>query len=53
MSEAVVEHRLHTLTEIARLLLTMIPAERGYKLADERAEYELTPTDLSTNPPMP
>jgi len=52
LSEAVVEHRLHTLTEIVRLLLTMIPAERGYKLAEERVEYELTPIDLPTNPPM-
>ena len=53
LSEAVVEHRLRLLTDIVRLLLTMIPAERGYKMAEERAEYEVTPTDLLTDPPMP
>ena len=53
LSEAVVEHRLHLLTEIARLLLTMIPAERGYKLAEEPVEYEVAPPDLLTNIPMP
>ena len=53
LSEAVVEHRLRLLTDIVRLLLTMIPAERGYKLSEERVAYETDPFDLLTDPPMP
>jgi four helix bundle protein len=53
LSEAVVTHRLQLLTEIVRLLLTIIPAERGYKLSEERVAYESDPSDLLTDPPMP
>jgi four helix bundle protein len=53
LSEAVVEHRLRLLTDIVRLLLTMIPAERGYKLTEERTVYEVVPTDLLADPPLP
>ena len=53
LTEAVVEHRLRLLTDIVRLLLTMIPAERGYKLTEVRAVYEAEPSDLLTDPPMP
>jgi hypothetical protein len=53
LSQAVIEHRLRLLTEIVRLLLTMIPAERGYKMSEERAEYEIMPIDMLTNPPLP
>jgi hypothetical protein len=41
------------LTQIIRLLLTIIPAERGYKLKEERASYDVDLTDLLDNIPMP
>jgi four helix bundle protein len=53
LSEAVATHRLKLLTKIARLLLTIIPAERGYKLAEEPAIYDVSPEDLLDNPPLP
>jgi four helix bundle protein len=52
LSEAVAMHRIKLLTQIIRLLLTVIPAERGYKLAEEKASYDAT-TALLDNPPMP
>ena len=53
LSETVATHRLKLLTKIARLLLTIIPAERGYKLAEEPAIYDAIPEDLLDNPPLP
>jgi len=53
LAETVATHRLKLLTKIARLLLTIIPAERGYKLAEDRAAYEASPEDLLDNPPLP
>jgi four helix bundle protein len=53
LSEAVATHRLRLLTQIIRLLLTIIPAERGYKLREEQALYQADTTDLLDNPPMP
>ena len=45
------------LPQIIRLLLTIIPSERGYKLHEEPADYgtdqEVTLQDLLTNVPMP
>ena len=41
------------LTEIIRLLLTMIPTERGYKLHEAPMPYQSIPVDLLDNPPMP
>jgi len=52
LSEPVATHSLKLLTKIARLLLTA-PAERGYKLAEERAAYDISPEDLLDNPPVP
>jgi four helix bundle protein len=52
LSEAVATHRIKLLTQIIRLLLTIIPAERGHKLAEEKALYDIT-TRLLNNPPMP
>jgi len=40
-------------TEIIRLLLTMIPTERGYKLQEELTPYQSLPMGLLDNPPMP
>jgi four helix bundle protein len=52
LPEAVVIHRMQSLTGIIRLLLTIIPAERGYKLAEEQAPYRMD-TDLLGTLPMP
>jgi four helix bundle protein len=57
LTDLVAKHRLQLLTQIIRLLLTIIPSERGYKLheeaADYKTEYETIPADLLTNVPMP
>jgi len=36
------DKRIKLLTRIARLLLTMIPSERGYKMKEEHTPYTLT-----------
>lgn len=53
LSEAVATHRMQLLTRIIRLLLTIIPGERGYKLKEESAEYETGDNDLLNNVPLP
>ena len=52
LSESVVLHRIKLLTSIIRLLMTMIPAERGYKLSEPRESYEVDLTDLLNNVPL-
>jgi four helix bundle protein len=52
LSETVITHRLQLLTKIIRLLLTMIPAERGYKMAEEQSNYSFNSTNLLDNPPF-
>ena len=39
LGEAVFQHRLNQLTEIIRLLLTIIPQQRGSFIREEKAEY--------------
>lgn len=51
--EDVVAHRIKLVTRIIRLLLTIIPARRGYKLAEERTSYDTDTLDLLDNPPVP
>jgi len=57
LTEHVAMHRMRLLTQIIRLLLTIIPSERGYKLQEEPVKYEwdneILPLDLLTNVPMP
>jgi four helix bundle protein len=53
LSEVVAMHRMKLLTRIIRLLLTIIPAERGYKLAEEPSSYDANAADLLDNPPLP
>jgi four helix bundle protein len=53
LSGAVATHRTQLLTQIIRLLLTIIPAERGYKLREEQAPYDVDTIALLDNPPMP
>jgi len=53
LSGAVATHRIKLLTQIARLLLTIIPAERGYKLREDPAHYDIDEdiVELLDNPP--
>jgi len=56
LSERVTSHRIRLWTQIIRLLLTIIPSERGYKLQEEASEYRVTEIDrddLLSNIPMP
>lgn len=53
LSETVATHRIGLLTEIIRLLLTVIPARRGYKLSEEKTFYDTNTTALFGDPPMP
>jgi len=39
LGEAVVRHRMNLLTEIIRLLLTMIPEQRSHAVCEDAAEY--------------
>ena len=53
LGEEVLKHRLGLLTEIIRLLLTMIPQQRGKSLHESKSEYHLNDLDsLLENIPM-
>ena|SRR5438067_1264241 len=39
LTEAVANHRIHLLTEVIRLLLTMLPDQRGVQLKEDPIEY--------------
>ena len=53
LPEAVALHRIQSLTRIIRLLLTIIPAERGYKLVEEQASYCPNTDNLLRTLPLP
>ncbi len=53
LSEVVATHRMQLMTRIIRLLLTIIPAERGYKLAEEREIYGADAFALFGDIPIP
>lgn len=57
IGEDVVEHRINLLVQVIRLLLTMVPQQRGKSLHEEPAEYkvneDLTIETLLINVPMP
>jgi four helix bundle protein len=58
LEEDVTRHRMQLLTEIIRLLLTMIPQQRGRTLREEKGSYQIGPNadrlnDLLTNVPPP
>jgi four helix bundle protein len=44
LSETVATHRIKLLTDIARLLNTIIPTERGYKMSEEQEVYAVRPS---------
>jgi len=62
LGENVTQHRLQLLTEVIRLLLTMIPQQRGRVLREEGTPYQTVPSsavpdlesmdDLLTNVPL-
>lgn len=39
LGESVIAHRMNLLTQIARLLLVMIPDQRGQQMREEAAQY--------------
>lgn len=53
ISEEVANHRIKLLTRIIRLLLTIIPHERGYKMKEDTAIYDTDIDSLLNNIPMP
>ncbi len=53
LGEAPALHRIRLMTQIIRLLLVIIPAERGYKFQEEIPDYNPVPTELLNNMPMP
>jgi len=63
LREDVTQHRLQLLTEVIRLLLTMVPQQRGRVLREESVLYQTVPSsavqdwespdNLLTNVPLP
>jgi four helix bundle protein len=53
LGETVTAHRIDLLTQIIRLLLTIVPAQRRTTLKEESAVYTSIPSDLLTNVPLP
>jgi len=57
LTDLVAQHRIQLQTQIIRLLLAIIPSERGYKLQESSPVYrtvrETVPADLLTSVPMP
>ena len=54
LSEDVLQHRLGYLTEIVRLLITMIPQQRqSGTIRDERASYEIDSDRFLNDIPLP
>jgi four helix bundle protein len=53
LTETVVTHRLKLLTKIVRLLLSIIPVERSYKVRKEQFTYDADTITLLDNPPIP
>ena len=54
LPDVVVTHRMDLLTQIIRLLLTIIPAQRAASVGEEEAVYRTSGNvSLLDNPPMP
>ena len=53
LSESVATYRIDLLTRIIRLLLAIIPAERGHKLKESEAPYTVPTIDPTAEIPMP
>ncbi|PYV92819.1 MAG: four helix bundle protein [Acidobacteria bacterium] len=46
LGEEVIRHRLGLITQIIRLLLTMVPNQRGGELRERKVSYQVTPEIL-------
>lgn len=53
LTETVAAHRMDLTTQIIRLLLVIIPSERGYKMEDDVVAYSAIPMRLLNHPPLP
>jgi len=53
LGEQVGKHRIQLMTKIIRLLLTIIPAERGFELSEEQEIYAVDDRFLFGDLPMP
>lgn len=53
LGEVVASHRIQIITQITRLLLTMIPDQRHITLKESPIPYEVNQSDLLTTIPMP
>lgn len=53
LGEHVARHRIHLLTQITRLLLTMIPDQRHVTLKEQASGYVVSAADLLTDVPSP
>jgi four helix bundle protein len=53
LSGLVAEHRMRLHTQLIRSLLTIIPNERGRRLAEADGHYAAKPDDLTVEAPMP
>ena len=53
LGDSVVAHRVNLLTQIIRLLLTMIPDQRRATLKEDSATYTTVPLNLLTDIPLP
>lgn len=49
LGEAVVQHRLQLLSEVIRLLLTMVPQQRGRTLREKSTLYQVGPDNAQPN----
>ena len=53
LGETVALHRIHLITQITRLLLTMIPDQRHMTLKEDSISYDVKRVDLLIDIPMP
>lgn len=53
LTETVSTHRIQLTTQIIRLLLSIIPSQRGSKLEEEPTDYNSVPSELLNNPTIP
>ena len=60
LGEQITDHRLHFLVSVIRLLLKMVPEQRGHTLRDQRALYQINEdgavaelNELLRNIPLP
>ncbi|MCH8010501.1 MAG: four helix bundle protein [Candidatus Marinimicrobia bacterium] len=53
LGELVAEHRIRFLTQIVRLLLTMIPHQRSYRIGEPEEKYFTNKQELLEDVPIP